>query len=125
MRKLGITFLAISTAIVLLHSFTPHTHDNNIESATFNACDYSQETGILGLFQMIFHQDLGEEHLELYVNAVNFDISIDAFTPIPLVLIPVVTLSLEQIGYPNIIDIIPREQWRLSPLDQRGPPNFI
>jgi len=125
MRKFGIGLLAISTVIVLMHNFTPHTHDTKPETATFNACSHSEEDGLLGLFQMIFHQDLGNEHLEFYVTAQIQDVDLDPSFELLVLLLRVETLELEKVSFPEGNDLIPKDRWWQTPLDLRGPPSII
>lgn len=65
--KRGLSFiLFFSYVIVLLHNFTPHSHDFLSENQDEVA---NNEHDILNLLQNIFASNLGDSHLENYENA--------------------------------------------------------
>jgi hypothetical protein len=69
----GLFYTAVS--ILLLHSWVPHQHHTvAIVAPTFTSCVHVENT-LLGFLGRIFHQDLGDEHLENYqgVKKVDFD----------------------------------------------------
>ncbi len=68
------SLLSWAVAILLLHSLVPHQHHSSplLEPSITNCTP--TESGFLGFLGKVFHQDLGDEHLENFkhTNKVSF-----------------------------------------------------
>jgi len=62
MRIIRNWFLSLAWALFLLHSWVPHHHHDADNQAVCVEGEESED--ILGLLSFIFHEDLGEHHLE-------------------------------------------------------------
>ena len=120
--RYGLLFGAL--AILMLHSLVPHQHHSSplLEPQISNCSptDY----GLLGFLGKVFHQDLGEEHLEHFKHKNKLDFDADTILFLPainqevLAILPVKVVALT----PTVGSLITPQSITGPPL-LRGPPS--
>jgi len=121
--------LFTAAVIILLHSFVPHEHHDEM-GAELHQVEHENTDNFLGWIKTIFHNDLGEDHLENYEH-LDGDLSEFGNGAIPLVICPAViwTALSEDNAYlggkisTSIIKVPPLIRYR-SAIGLRGPPQF-
>ncbi len=125
MRKIAIFLIGLSTLLLFLHSITPHTHHKATQSYTHSISEVDNSNDILSWLQFVFHQDLGQEHLEHFQND-SFDhvtlLPDLAFLAFALSFSPIIEEPLEH-KKPYIFSIKDSDLLNQSPL--RGPPSLV
>ncbi|KYG73450.1 MULTISPECIES: hypothetical protein [Roseivirga] len=124
MRKLGLLFVGLATVIVLLHSITPHQHNNITQTYNHTISEVENNGNILNWLQFIFHPDLGQEHLEKFETEHQLEIiSPDlAFLAIALSFIPILEEETQH-NTPYLFSLKDNYYLKLQPL--RGPPALV
>lgn len=70
--------LLISGSLLLLHAFIPHEHHSELDEIE-HIQQHQQADGLFDLLQLVFHTDLGDEHLENFKTASYFFLQPDLF----------------------------------------------
>lgn len=68
MKVAGKYLMIVAGAILLLHSFLPHSHHDELSDSEHTEVHEEAET-ILDFFRLAFHVNQGENHLENFKNA--------------------------------------------------------
>jgi hypothetical protein len=66
MRAVQYFFLYVSLFLLLAHSLVPHVHEPEEEASHSQVADSKQPRDMLEWLAIVFQQDLGEDHLEIY-----------------------------------------------------------
>ena len=68
MKRFGVALICTAAMLVILHSITPHTHTNPYGTQNVTISQNEEDSGLMGFLQLVFHPDLGQEHLEHFQN---------------------------------------------------------
>jgi len=118
---------------VVLHGLLPHEHHSNLSDTAEHREEHGEADDFIDYLKLIFHTDLGIEHLESY-NQVKghdlaFDVSFEAVPDLPpLAKVNVFSITgNKDIHYPSLIAYhIPLlKQDFLTTTPFRGPPAMV
>lgn len=122
MKRLGIAMICTAAMLVLLHSITPHTHSNPYGNNEATVSQNQPEAGVLGFLQLMFHPDLGTDHLDNFQNEAG---DLHILPPLaPIASVPELTPISEDSESPKVLYLNSYKEevyLLLSPL--RGPPS--
>lgn len=124
MRSLGRIFISLATVIILLHSITPHQHHTASQNCDHCLAKLDDQANLLSLLQVIFHPDLGQEHLDNYQNENHEQIALPDFSylAVALVFVPQFETEIEH-NTPYTFSQVDNEF--LSSVTLRGPPFMV
>jgi len=124
MRTVQYFFLYTSLFLLLAHSLVPHAHEPHEEASQPEVIENQQPHDVLEWLAIVFQQDLGEDHLEVYQPA--FKYLTDSLLPQlndaqVLILSPALRLSHEFDYQPYQVPYYILHYW--SSTGSRGPPS--
>tara|TARA_B110000305_G_C19301406_1_gene569324 strand:- start:498 stop:869 length:372 start_codon:yes stop_codon:yes gene_type:complete len=121
LKQVGHIFILIASSILLLHSFVPHHHHDEL-SEEQHFTEHSSASTAMELLGLIFHENLGEGHLENFEN-VEFHFDFDS----PMLLVTTYFLFTENISVTEVCYLFDKQEGIPIPLyleveSKRGPP---
>ena len=122
MKVLRQISISLAGAILLLHSILPHKHHTEL-NALEHVTQHESATSLLDFIKLAFHLDQGEDHLENFKVAEQYQLSIDLFVFSQLDFsLEAKVVELWSIDFP-VYQYTQYHKYLLPQLRFRGPPS--